>query len=393
MTFEELKAIDDAHVMHTYGRNQIAVDYGKGATVYDLSGKAFIDMTSGIGVNCLGYGNEKWAKAIADQAMKLGHISNLYYTEPCAKLADELCKRTGMERVFFGNSGAEGNEGIIKLARKYSFDKYGEGRSTIITLKNSFHGRTITTLKATGQDHFHEFFFPFTEGFKYAPANDLEALKAMADDSVCAVMMELVQGEGGVFTLDEEYVKAVRALCDEKDMLLLVDEVQTGVGRTGSLFAFQGFDILPDAVSFAKGIAGGLPMGGFMASKKVSDVLGPGTHGSTFGGNPVASAAALAVLEQIDDKLLAEVNEKGAYIKNKVMEMNSPNVVEVRGKGLMLGIQLDGIVNKDIAAALQSKGVLVLTAGNNVVRLLPPLVISYEEIDKALEVLASVISE
>lgn len=393
MTFEELKAIDDAHVMHTYGRNQIAVDYGKGATVYDLSGKAFIDMTSGIGVNCLGYGNEKWAKAIADQAMKLGHISNLYYTEPCAKLADELCKRTGMERVFFGNSGAEGNEGIIKLARKYSFDKYGEGRSNIITLKNSFHGRTITTLKATGQDHFHEFFFPFTEGFKYAPANDLEALKAMADDSVCAVMMELVQGEGGVFTLDEEYVKAVRALCDEKDMLLLVDEVQTGVGRTGSLFAFQGFDILPDAVSFAKGIAGGLPMGGFMASKKVSDVLGPGTHGSTFGGNPVASAAALAVLEQIDDKLLAEVNEKGAYIKNKVMEMGSPNVVEVRGKGLMLGIQLDGLVNKDIAAALQSKGVLVLTAGNNVVRLLPPLVISYEEIDKALEVLASVISE
>lgn len=393
MTFEELKAIDDAHVMHTYGRNQIAVDYGKGATVYDLSGKAFIDMTSGIGVNCLGYGNEKWAKAIADQAMKLGHISNLYYTEPCAKLADELCKRTGMERVFFGNSGAEGNEGIIKLARKYSFDKYGEGRSTIITLKNSFHGRTITTLKATGQDHFHEFFFPFTEGFKYAPANDLDALKAMADDSVCAVMMELVQGEGGVFTLDEEYVKAVRALCDEKDMLLLVDEVQTGIGRTGSLFAFQGFDILPDAVSFAKGIAGGLPMGGFMASKKVSDVLGPGTHGSTFGGNPVASAAALAVLEQIDDKLLAEVNEKGAYIKNKVMEMNSPNVVEVRGKGLMLGIQLDGLVNKDIAAALQSKGVLVLTAGNNVVRLLPPLVISYEEIDKALEVLASVISE
>lgn len=393
MTFEELKAIDDAHVMHTYGRNQIAVDYGKGATVYDLSGKAFIDMSSGIGVNCLGYGNEKWAKAIADQAMKLGHISNLYYTEPCAKLADELCKRTGMERVFFGNSGAEGNEGIIKLARKYSFDKYGEGRSTIITLKNSFHGRTITTLKATGQDHFHEFFFPFTEGFKYAPANDLDALKAMADDSVCAVMMELVQGEGGVFTLDEEYVKAVRALCDEKDMLLLVDEVQTGVGRTGSLFAFQGFDILPDAVSFAKGIAGGLPMGGFMASKKVSDVLGPGTHGSTFGGNPVASAAALAVLEQIDDKLLAEVNEKGAYIKNKVMEMNSPNVVEVRGKGLMLGIQLDGLVNKDIAAALQSKGVLVLTAGNNVVRLLPPLVISYEEIDKALEVLASVISE
>lgn len=393
MTFEELKAIDDAHVMHTYGRNQIAVDYGKGATVYDLSGKAFIDMTSGIGVNCLGYGNEKWAKAIADQAMKLGHISNLYYTEPCAKLADELCKRTGMERVFFGNSGAEGNEGIIKLARKYSFDKYGEGRSNIITLKNSFHGRTITTLKATGQDHFHEFFFPFTEGFKYAPANDLEALKAMADDSVCAVMMELVQGEGGVFTLDEEYVKAVRALCDEKDMLLLIDEVQTGVGRTGSLFAFQGFDILPDAVSFAKGIAGGLPMGGFMASKKVSDVLGPGTHGSTFGGNPVASAAALAVLEQIDDKLLAEVNEKGAYIKNKVMEMNSPNVVEVRGKGLMLGIQLDGLVNKDIAAALQSKGVLVLTAGNNVVRLLPPLVISYEEIDKALEVLASVISE
>ena len=393
MTFEELKAIDDAHVMHTYGRNQIAVDYGKGATVYDLSGKAFIDMSSGIGVNCLGYGNEKWAKAIADQAMKLGHISNLYYTEPCAKLADELCKRTGMERVFFGNSGAEGNEGIIKLARKYSFDKYGEGRSTIITLKNSFHGRTITTLKATGQDHFHEFFFPFTEGFKYAPANDLDALMAMADDSVCAVMMELVQGEGGVFTLDEEYVKAVRALCDEKDMLLLVDEVQTGVGRTGSLFAFQGFDILPDAVSFAKGIAGGLPMGGFMASKKVSDVLGPGTHGSTFGGNPVASAAALAVLEQIDDKLLAEVNEKGAYIKNKVMEMNSPNVVEVRGKGLMLGIQLDGLVNKDIAAALQSKGVLVLTAGNNVVRLLPPLVISYEEIDKALEVLASVISE
>ena len=299
MNFSEIKKLDESYVLQTYGRNQIAIDHGRGATVWDTEGKEYIDFTSGIGVCSLGYANEAWANAIYQQAMKVGHISNLFYTEPYAKLASKLVPAAGMKAAFFGNSGAEANEGMIKLARKYSFDKYGQGRSAIVTLKNSFHGRTITTLKATGQDHFHEFFFPFTEGFRYAEANSMDSLLAAAGDDVCAVMMELVQGEGGVNPLNQDYVQSVAKLCAEKDWLLLIDEVQTGVGRTGSLFAFQQYGIQPDAVSFAKGIAGGLPFGGFLVGEKCRTVLRAGDHGSTFGGNPIAAAAGCVVLDTI----------------------------------------------------------------------------------------------
>ena len=391
MDFNTIKKMDDTFVMHTYNRNQIAIDHGKGAHVYDTEGNGYIDFTSGIGVNCLGYGDEGWAEAIYEQAKKLGHMSNLYYTEPCAVLAEKLCTRTGMSKVFFGNSGAEANEGMIKLARKYSYDKYGEGRSTVITLVDSFHGRTITTLNATGQDVFHQYFYPFTEGFRYAKANEIEDLKACAGDDVCAVMVELVQGEGGVNPLDPEYVKQVRALCDENDWLMLVDEVQTGVGRTGKLFAFQHYDIVPDAVSFAKGIAGGLPMGGIMTPEKTQDVLGPGTHASTFGGNPLASAAACYVLDRLDDDMLDSITAKGDYLRSQLEGNGSPFIAEVRGKGLMIGIRLNGLTNTDVAASLAGRGLLTLTAGNNVLRLLPPLTITTDEIENGLGLLLGLI--
>lgn len=393
MTFDELKQMDDSYVMHTYGRFPLGIDHGKGATVYDFDGNEYIDFTAGIGVNSLGYGNEGWANAIYDQAKKLGHMSNLYYTEPCAQLAKKLCERTGMSKVFFGNSGAEANEGMIKLARKYSYDKYGKGRATVITLKDSFHGRTITTLNATGQDVFHNYFFPFTDGFRYAEPNSMDSLKEQMGDDVCAIMIELIQGEGGVNPLDPEYVKQVREFCTENDVLMLVDEVQTGVGRTGKLFAFQAYDILPDVSSFAKGIAGGLPMGGFMAAEPYKDVLGPGTHASTFGGNPIVSAAGNYVLSQIDDKFLADVEAKGDYIRSQIEGSGSQFVDSVRGKGLMIGIGLAGIKNSDLCVSLMNRGLLTLTAGNNTLRLLPPLAISTEEIEKGLEILLGLIGD
>ena len=393
MTSEELKNMDDTYVMHTYNRFPITIDHGEGARVYDLEGNEYIDFTSGIGVNCLGYGNAGWAEAIYEQAKKLGHMSNLYYTEPCAQLAKTLCERTGMSKVFFGNSGAEANEGLIKLARKYSYDKYGEGRSTVITLKASFHGRTITTQNATGQDVYHNYFFPFTEGFRYAEAGNMDDLKNVMGDDVCAVMIELIQGEGGVRPLDEEYVKQVREFCTENDVLMLVDEVQTGVGRTGKLFAFQSYGIMPDAASFAKGIAGGLPMGGVMASEKVQDVLGSGTHASTFGGNPVVASAANYVLSVMDDKFLEDVEAKGKYIMSQIVGNVSPFVSAVRGKGLMIGIELAGLKNGDVAKSLMDRGLLTLTAGGNVLRLLPPLTILPQEIDAGLHVLLGLIGE
>ncbi|MCI8810208.1 MAG: aspartate aminotransferase family protein [Oscillibacter sp.] len=388
MTSQEILALTDQYIMHTYGRSPIAVDHGEGARLYTPEGREYIDFTSGIGVSALGYGNPAWLDAINAQAKKLGHISNLFYTEPAAKLAEILCKRTGESCVFFANGGGEANEGMIKLARKYSFDKYGQGRATIITLQNSFHGRTITTLKATGQDVFHNYFFPFTEGFRYAEANDLDALKAAAGNDVCAVMVELVQGEGGVLPLDKDYVQAVEALCAEKDWLLLVDEVQTGVGRTGTLFAFQQYDILPDVASFAKGIAGGLPMSGILANEKCRNVLGPGTHATTFGANPVCAAAGLAVQETLDDAFLQEVQEKGAYLRNGIEALDLPCFGKTRGLGLMIGIAVkDGYTNKEISAKLAENGLLVLTAGPGI-RLLPPLAVSKEEIDKGLAIMA-----
>ena len=387
MTSNEIKGLTHQYVMNTYGRFPVAIDRGEGARLYDFEGNEYIDFTSGIGVTDLGYGYQPWVDAIADQAKKLGHVSNLFYTETPAKLAQTLCKRTGMSCVFYANGGGEANEGMIKLARKYSFDKYGEGRATIITLKNSFHGRTITTLKATGQDVFHQFFFPFTEGFRYAAANDLEDLKVQSGDDVCAVMMELVQGEGGVLPLDYEYVQAVKQLCEEKDWLLLTDEVQTGVGRTGKLFAFQQYDILPDVASFAKGIAGGMPMSGIMANEKCRNVLTPGTHATTFGGNPVCAAAGLVVQETLSDEFLAEVTAKGEYLRGQIEALDLPCFGKTRGMGLMIGIEVkEGYNKSEIANKLIENGLLVLTAGPGM-RLLPPLVITKEEMDKGVAIM------
>ena len=387
MTSKELMELDQQYVMNTYGRFPVAIDHGKGATLYGPEGDKYIDFTSGIGVNSLGYGNEDWAKAIYEQALKLGHMSNLYYTEPCVKLAKTLCERSGMSCAFFGNSGAEANEGMIKLARKYSFDKYGEGRSTIITLVNSFHGRTITTLNATGQEVFHNYFFPFTEGFRYAEPENIADLIQKSDKDVCAVMLEVIQGEGGVQPLSKEYVQTVADLCKKNDWLLLIDEVQTGIGRTGSLFAFQDYGIQPDVVSFAKGIAGGLPMGGFLAAEPVRGVLSAGTHASTFVGNPMASAAALKVLETLNEDFLVKVQAKGEYMVKQFAAMGSPHIAGVRGKGLMIGLQLTGMNNAELCKNLMARGVLTLTAGQNVLRLLPPLTISLEEIDEGIEII------
>ena len=387
MTFEELKELDSQYVVQSYGRNPIAIDHGQGATLYGVDGREYIDFASGIGVLSVGTANPKWQAAITEQAGKLGHISNLYYSEPYIRLAEKLCTRSGMAAAFFGNSGAEGNEGIIKLARKYSWEKYGEGRGTVITLNRSFHGRTITTLAATGQDVFHQYFFPFTEGFRRADPG-IESVQQAAGDDVCAVMVELVQGEGGVLPLDPGFVQELVKLCADRDWLFLVDEVQTGVGRTGSLFCFQQYGVRPDAVSFAKGIAGGLPMGGFLVNEKCRKVFGPGDHASTFGGNPVSAAAACAVLDILDDAAIAQVKEKGGYLRNAIESMNLPCLGKTRGMGLMIGVEVkEGWTNKELANQLIENGLLVLTAGD-CLRLLPPLVITKAEMDKGLEIMA-----
>ena len=384
---------DSKYIMPTYGRYQVALASGTGACVPDAEGKEYIDFSSGIGVCSIGYGNAAYAEAIADQAKKLAHISNLFYTEPGTLLARELCERSGMKRVFFANSGAESNEGAIKVARKYSFDKYGEGRSDIITLENSFHGRTVTTLAATGQDVFHNHFFPFTEGFRYASANDFDALLEKVDGKVCAIMMELVQGEGGVMPLDEEYVKKVAALCAEKDILLIFDEVQTGIGRCGTLYAFQLYGVQPDIVSSAKGLGGGLPIGAVLVGEKCEGVMGAGSHGSTFGANPICTRAALEVLKIVDDSLMAEVTKKGEYIREKISGMNLPQVSEIRGKGLMLGVIVPAGDHKIYAKKLIEAGLLVLTAGKNAIRFLPPLTITYDEIDRGLAIFEKIMKE
>ena len=392
MNFEELKALDEQYVMQCYGRFPVAIDHGKGATVWDVEGKEYIDFTSGIGVCSLGYADEGWVQAVTVQAGKLGHISNLFYAQPYIQVAQKLCTRAGMSNAMFANSGAEANEAMIKLARKYSYDKYGKGRGTIITLYNSFHGRTITTLSATGQDKFHDYFFPFTEGFRYANANDLDSVEAVAGHDVCGVMFELIQGEGGVLPLDQEFVEKVAQLCAKRDWLLLIDEVQTGVGRTGSLFAFQQYGIQPDVVSFAKGIAGGLPFGGVMANEKCRNVFTAGTHGTTFGGNPIAAAAANYVLDTIDDAFMAQVREKGEYLRTQIETMDLPCLGATRGMGMMIGIEVKGDkTNKELAAKLIENGLLILTAGPGL-RLLPPLAATKEELDKGLAILKQTLS-
>ena len=391
MTYNELKEQENQYVMNTYGRFAIALDHGDGAQLWDVEGKRYIDLTSGIGVCCLGYNNQHIIDAITEQAHKLMHVSNLFTTEPMVQVAKTLVEQTGMGKVFFSNSGAESNEGMIKLARKYSYDKYGEGRAEIVTLYNSFHGRTVTTLKATGQDKFHQYFFPFTEGFAYAKANDMESVKAAVNEHTCAIMMELIQGEGGVMPLDPAFVKEVEAYCREHDLLLLIDEVQTGIGRTGSLFCFQQYGIQPDVVSMAKGLGGGVPIGAVMAADTCDTVLGPGTHATTFGGTPMICAAANAVLSEVTKpEFLQSVNEKGEYLKQKLLAMQSDNIQDVRGMGLMVGIVVDPEQRAALVAEIMDKGVLVLTAGTNVIRLLPPLSISYEEIDEALAVMQDV---
>ena len=300
MDSEKVIRRDNDYVLHTYNRNPIVIEKGHGLHAYGPEGQNYLDFTSGIGVNSLGFCDLNWAEAVSKQAHKLQHTSNLYYTAPCGKLAKKLCRRTGMSKVFFGNSGAEANEGAIKAARKYSFDHYGAGRDQIITLVNSFHGRTIATLTATGQDTFHQYFGPFNEGFVYTPAGDVEALTGLVDKHTCAIMLELVQGEGGVVALDQDFVQAVRALCDEKDLILIVDEVQTGVGRTGTFLACEQFNLRPDIVTLAKGLGGGLPIGAVLVNAKVAEGMGPGSHGSTFGGNPVVCAGANVVMDRLD---------------------------------------------------------------------------------------------
>ena len=391
MTYQELKDEEQLYLMHTYGRFPAALDHGKGATLWDIDGKKYIDLTSGIGVSSLGHDNEALVSALNEQAHKLLHASNLYLTEPMVQVAKELVTSCGMGKIFFSNSGAEANEGMIKLARKYSYDKYGEGRNKIITLKQSFHGRTVTTLKATGQEKFHQYFYPFTEGFDYAAANDIEELKDKADDSVCAVMIELIQGEGGVLPLDKEYVQQAAEFCRAKDILFLIDEVQTGIGRTGSLFCYEQYGVKPDVVSMAKGLGGGVPVGAVMASEICADVLGAGTHGTTFGGNPFCCAAARTVLSVVNKpEFLKEVQRKGEYLKNAILAIGSDKIKTVRGMGLMLGIVVDKESRTGMVNRLLEKGVLALTAGEETIRLLPPLVISYKEMDSAVAVMKEV---
>lgn len=391
MQLQEVQSWEKEYLMPTYNRFPVAIASGSGAKAVDTEGKESIDFGSGIGVNSLGYCDPQWVKAVSEQAATLQHISNLYFSPVSIQLGEKLCGASGYSKVFFANSGAEANEGAIKLARKYSNDKYGEGRGTVITLIQSFHGRTITTLTATGQEKHHQHFTPFTPGFAYAKANDLESVKALADNTVCAVMLEMIQGEGGVLPLDQNFVQGVAAFCKENDILLLVDEVQTGVARTGSFFCFEQFGVMPDVVSCAKGLGGGLPIGAVLCTEELKDVLGAGHHGTTFGGNPICAAGALAVLERVTTPgFLEEVQKKGEYLREKLLAM--PQIAGVRGMGMMLGASLKQGEAGVIAKACVKNGLLILTA-HDVLRLLPPLTISYEEIDKGMQILQKTLEE
>lgn len=378
------------YVMPSYGRYDLVLDSGSGRQAVDENGKEYIDFGSGIGTNSLGYCNENWVRAICDQAHKIQHTSNYYYTKVQADFAKALCETAGYTDMFFGNSGAEANECAIKIARKYSFDKYGKGRSNIITLVNSFHGRTLCTLSATGQDVFHNYFFPFVEGFVNVEANNIEDLRAKLDDTVCAVMFEYIQGEGGVMALQQDFVDEIYRLCAEKDVLTIADEVQTGVGRTGKFLAGDNFGKKADLTTLAKGLAGGVPIGVCLSGEKCANVLTAGTHGSTFGGNPISCAGGLAVLETVNKPgFLDEVARKGAYIREKLL--TSPEVASVSGMGLMIGIELKNKKAGDVVKAALDKGLLLLTAKTKI-RLLPPLTITYEEIDKGLEILLGLLN-
>ncbi len=379
----DIFAIDKEYIAGTYARFPVQLVGGKGSTLYDEQGKAYIDLGTGIAVNTFGVGDEAWIASVTAQLGKIQHTSNLYYSSPCALLARELCTRTGMEKVFFSNSGAEANECAIKAARKYGEVTKGKDYYTVVTLKNSFHGRTITTLSATGQEVFHEHFTPMTEGFVHAAANDIEELKALlAAHKCCGVMLELVQGEGGVMVLDKEYVREVEKLCKEQDLLLMIDEVQTGNGRTGTLYAYMQYGIAPDVVTTAKGLGGGLPIGATMLGKKAAPLFTPGLNGSTFGGNPVACAGALSILTRIDEALLAEVREKSAYIFQTLA--GAKGVKSVTGLGLMIGIETEKDASEVIRACME-RGVLVIKAKHKL-RLLPALNIPMESLKEAIKI-------
>ena len=383
----DIQKLDQTYIAGTYARFPVTIVKGKGSLAWDENGKEYIDLSTGIAVDIFGVADEQWMAAVTKQLGTLQHISNLYYTEPCAKLAQLLCEKTGMKKVFFGNSGAEANECAIKAARKWSEDKKGKEYSTIITLKNSFHGRTITTLAATGQDVFHHDFLPLTEGFVYAEPNDLADLaRLIAENKCAAVMMEVVQGEGGVMPLDEAYVKGAAKLCQENDLLLICDEVQIGNGRSGKLYGYMHYGITPDIVSTAKGLGGGLPLGATLLGEKVQDVLTPGSHGSTFGGNPVCCAGALSILHRLDGPLLQSVQEKSDFIVSSLT--GAKGVKSVTGLGLMLGVETERPV-KDVIADCMERGVLVISAKNKV-RLLPALNIPMAQLEQAVSVLKDV---
>ncbi len=389
MNKEEIKKLDQEKIVGTYSRYDMVADHGKGAKCVSVDGKEYIDFTAGIGVNCLGFCDDGWVEAVTAQLKKLQHVSNLFYSEPQVKAADLLTKRTGLKKVFFGNSGAEANEAAIKTARKYGTTQRGVHVNKIISLANSFHGRTMATITATGQEKYHKFFTPFLEGSKYCEAHHIEQLHSIVDDAPCAILMKMVQGDGGVLHIDPDFVKAAEQLCHEHDLVFIVDEVQTGIGRTGKLFAYEYFDVTPDIVTFAKGIGGGLPIGGVLFGEKCCDVLKPGDHGTTYGGNPVACAGAVEVLTRIDDAFLKEVQKKSAYLKDKLQTL--PHVTSVSGLGLMLGVSLEGKEAPDVVKKALEEGLMVLTAKDKV-RLLPPLTITYDEIDQGVEILKKALS-
>ncbi len=382
--------MDKGYVAHTYNRFPVEIVSGKGSRVTDADGKEYVDMGSGIGVTAFGFGDEAWMAAVTAQLGKVQHTSNLYYTEPCAKLAKLLCEKTGMKKVFFANSGAEANECAIKVARKYSAEKKGSDCCTIVTLVNSFHGRTLTTLAATGQDHFHKDFQPLTPGFVHVPANDIAALEeALVQYKVAGVMMEVIQGEGGVNALSGEYLMAADKLCHEQDIPFIIDEVQTGNGRTGKLYGYMNFKISPDIVSTAKGLGGGLPIGACMMNEKMEDVLSFGDHGSTYGGNPVCCAGAISVLERLDDNFLGSVKRRSGYVMSSLY--GAEGIESVSGMGLMIGVKTKAPASAVVKECI-NRGVLCLTAKDKV-RLLPALNIPMEDLSFAIETLKQVAKE
>ncbi len=389
MDLNKVKILDDKYTAHTYTRSNILFTHGHGATIFDENEKSYIDFTSGIGVNSFGFSDKIMIDSVASQLEKFQHVSNLYYNAPAAQLSQLLCTKTNMDKVFFSNSGAEANECAIKYARKYSFDNYGKNRFKIITLENSFHGRTITTLAATGQDELHKYFKPLTDGFEYCEANNISMLDNMIDNSVCAIMFEIIQGEGGVCCLNSDFISEMDKIAKENDILLIADEVQCGNGRTGKYFAYMHFGFKPDIVTTAKGIAGGLPMGATLFSEKLSSVITPHSHGSTFGANPAIAAGALSIVSRIDDEFMSAVSEKGIYIREFIK--NLKNVEEVSGIGMMLGVRASK-PSDQIRNECEKMGLLTLTAKDKL-RLLPPLNITYEEIDKGLNILKEVIEK